>query len=168
MGGFCSFLRACLLPRVWFNPPFTGEGALGWFLLALSPGTLAVCVWPTTGMWQPRCFPFFLFQVQDIEFTQIEMKVIEGLKIGNECLNKMHQVCVTSQPGEPRLWAAVSLQPPLTAGSWLFSPGYVDRRSRKNHRGDAGCCGVPAGMSCGWGQLWAEAAAAAGAPPTLT
>ncbi|KAJ6658516.1 hypothetical protein lerEdw1_020071 [Lerista edwardsae] len=30
--------------------------------------------------------------VQDIEFTQIEMKVIEGLKIGNECLNKMHQV----------------------------------------------------------------------------
>nr|XP_056722834.1 charged multivesicular body protein 6 isoform X2 [Euleptes europaea]XP_056723001.1 charged multivesicular body protein 6 isoform X2 [Euleptes europaea] len=30
--------------------------------------------------------------VQDIEFTQIEMKVLEGLKIGNECLNKMHQV----------------------------------------------------------------------------
>ncbi|NWU19287.1 CHMP6 protein, partial [Dyaphorophyia castanea] len=30
--------------------------------------------------------------VQDIEFTQIEMKVIEGLKIGNECLHKMHQV----------------------------------------------------------------------------
>ncbi|XP_025072666.1 charged multivesicular body protein 6 [Alligator sinensis] len=30
--------------------------------------------------------------VQDIEFAQIEMKVIEGLKIGNECLNKMHQV----------------------------------------------------------------------------
>ncbi|XP_053156845.1 charged multivesicular body protein 6 [Hemicordylus capensis] len=30
--------------------------------------------------------------VQDIEFTQIEMKVIEGLKIGNECLNRMHQV----------------------------------------------------------------------------
>ncbi|XP_026557569.1 charged multivesicular body protein 6 [Pseudonaja textilis] len=30
--------------------------------------------------------------VHDIEFTQIEMKVIEGLKIGNECLNKMHQV----------------------------------------------------------------------------
>lgn len=30
--------------------------------------------------------------VQSIEFTQIEMKVIEGLKIGNECLNKMHQV----------------------------------------------------------------------------
>uniref|UniRef100_A0A8C6V7T1 Charged multivesicular body protein 6 n=1 Tax=Naja naja TaxID=35670 RepID=A0A8C6V7T1_NAJNA len=30
--------------------------------------------------------------VHDIEFTQIEMKVIEGLKIGNECLNRMHQV----------------------------------------------------------------------------
>ncbi|KAL7989559.1 hypothetical protein Chor_012225 [Crotalus horridus] len=29
--------------------------------------------------------------VHDIEFTQIEMKVIEGLKIGNECLNRMHQ-----------------------------------------------------------------------------
>lgn len=70
-----------------------------------------MCVWPVTGMWQPKCFPCFLFQVQDIEFTQIEMKVIEGLKIGNECLNKMHQVRVTSQPGEPQLWAAVSLQP---------------------------------------------------------
>ncbi|OWK14631.1 CHMP6 [Cervus elaphus hippelaphus] len=33
-----------------------------------------------------------MHQVQSIEFTQIEMKVIEGLKIGNECLNKMHQV----------------------------------------------------------------------------
>ncbi|XP_070596316.1 charged multivesicular body protein 6 [Erythrolamprus reginae] len=30
--------------------------------------------------------------VYDIEFTQIELKVIEGLKIGNECLNRMHQV----------------------------------------------------------------------------
>ncbi|XP_037664501.1 charged multivesicular body protein 6 [Choloepus didactylus] len=30
--------------------------------------------------------------VQSIEFTQIEMKVVEGLRFGNECLNKMHQV----------------------------------------------------------------------------
>nr|XP_033815968.1 charged multivesicular body protein 6 [Geotrypetes seraphini] len=30
--------------------------------------------------------------VQDLEFTQIEMKVIEGLKVGNECLKKMHEV----------------------------------------------------------------------------
>ncbi|XP_069511281.1 charged multivesicular body protein 6 [Ambystoma mexicanum] len=29
--------------------------------------------------------------VQDIEFTQIEMKVIEGLKVGNHCLKKMHE-----------------------------------------------------------------------------
>ncbi|XP_025892635.1 charged multivesicular body protein 6 [Nothoprocta perdicaria] len=44
------------------------------------------------GTWQPVTLPSIPFQVQDIEFTQIEMKVIEGLKIGNECLNKMHQV----------------------------------------------------------------------------
>ena len=31
-------------------------------------------------------------QVQNIEFAQIEMKVVEGLQIGNECLNKMHLV----------------------------------------------------------------------------
>lgn len=31
-------------------------------------------------------------QVQDIEFMQIEMKVIEGLKIGNDCLKSMHEV----------------------------------------------------------------------------
>ncbi|XP_072414862.1 charged multivesicular body protein 6 isoform X2 [Chiloscyllium punctatum] len=30
--------------------------------------------------------------VQDIEFTQIEMKVLEGLKIGNSCLQKMHEI----------------------------------------------------------------------------
>ncbi|XP_064423547.1 charged multivesicular body protein 6 [Latimeria chalumnae] len=29
---------------------------------------------------------------QDIEFAQIETKVIEGLKVGNECLKKMHEV----------------------------------------------------------------------------
>ncbi|MED6291691.1 Charged multivesicular body protein 6, partial [Characodon lateralis] len=30
--------------------------------------------------------------VQDIEFMQIEMKVIEGLKAGNECLKSMHEI----------------------------------------------------------------------------
>lgn len=30
--------------------------------------------------------------VGDIEFAQIELKVIEGLKIGNDCLKKMHEV----------------------------------------------------------------------------
>ncbi|CAL8306039.1 unnamed protein product [Boreogadus saida] len=30
--------------------------------------------------------------VQDLEFAQIEIKVIEGLKVGNDCLKKMHEV----------------------------------------------------------------------------
>ncbi|CAM1154528.1 CHMP6 (predicted) [Pycnogonum litorale] len=30
--------------------------------------------------------------VHDLEYGQIEMKVIEGLKIGNESLNKMHEI----------------------------------------------------------------------------
>lgn len=30
--------------------------------------------------------------VQDLEFAQIEMKVLEGLKVGNECLKKMHEM----------------------------------------------------------------------------
>ncbi|KAM9457512.1 charged multivesicular body protein 6-like isoform 4-T4 [Clarias gariepinus] len=29
--------------------------------------------------------------VQDLEFAQIEVKVLEGLKIGNDCLKKMHE-----------------------------------------------------------------------------
>ncbi|KAB5553917.1 hypothetical protein PHYPO_G00044180 [Pangasianodon hypophthalmus] len=29
--------------------------------------------------------------VQDLEFTQIEVKVLEGLKVGNDCLKKMHE-----------------------------------------------------------------------------
>lgn len=32
------------------------------------------------------------FKVQDIEFIQIELKVIEGLKVGNACLKSMHEV----------------------------------------------------------------------------
>lgn len=31
-------------------------------------------------------------QVHDIEFMQIELTVIEGLKVGNECLKSMHEV----------------------------------------------------------------------------
>ncbi|XP_054463940.1 charged multivesicular body protein 6-like [Anoplopoma fimbria] len=30
--------------------------------------------------------------VQDIEFMQIELKVIEGLKVGNDCLKSMHEI----------------------------------------------------------------------------
>ncbi|XP_060758591.1 charged multivesicular body protein 6 isoform X1 [Neoarius graeffei] len=29
--------------------------------------------------------------VQDLEFAQIEVKVLEGLKVGNDCLKKMHE-----------------------------------------------------------------------------
>lgn len=31
-------------------------------------------------------------QIQDIEFAQIEVKIIEGLKAGNDCLKQMHEV----------------------------------------------------------------------------
>ncbi len=30
--------------------------------------------------------------VDTIEFTQIEIKVVEGLKTGNECLEQMHKI----------------------------------------------------------------------------
>lgn len=30
--------------------------------------------------------------VDNIEFTQIEIKVVEGLKTGNECLEQMHKI----------------------------------------------------------------------------
>lgn len=30
--------------------------------------------------------------VETLEYTQIEMKVVEGLKQGNECLQEMHKV----------------------------------------------------------------------------
>jgi len=33
-----------------------------------------------------------IHQVENIEFTQVEMKVVEGLKQGNECLEQMHKV----------------------------------------------------------------------------
>lgn len=44
---------------------------------------------------------FWSFQVQDLEFAQIEKKVIDGLKVGNQCLKKMHEV------GDPRPGVAV-------------------------------------------------------------
>ena len=40
-------------------------------------------------------FFYIFYQVQDIEFTQIELKVIEGLKVGNDCLKSMHEVSYT-------------------------------------------------------------------------
>jgi len=33
-----------------------------------------------------------LLQVHDLEFAQIEVQVVEGLKNGNAALKKMHQV----------------------------------------------------------------------------
>lgn len=49
-------------------------------------GTPAAADWTLTGLF------FISFQVQDLEFAQIERKVIDGLKVGNECLKKMHEV----------------------------------------------------------------------------
>ena len=34
--------------------------------------------------------------VETIEYTQVEMQVVEGLKTGNECLDAMHQVCLSN------------------------------------------------------------------------
>lgn len=56
------------------------------------------------------------------------MKVIEGLKIGNECLNKMHQVrvsgsaecCFASDYAGSWVLAAVSLRASLTHEFCLF------------------------------------------------
>ena len=33
-----------------------------------------------------------MFQVHDLEFAQLEMTVMDGLKSGNEALKKLHQV----------------------------------------------------------------------------
>lgn len=63
--------------------------------------------------------PIFVLQVQDIEFAQIEMKVIEGLKVGNDCLKKMHEVrnenycyswsCSVQRTGEFGLYSHISI-----------------------------------------------------------
>lgn len=64
---------------------------------------------------------WFSPQVQSIEFTQIEMKVIEGLQFGNECLNKMHQV------GPPELEQDPGLAP-LSATEAMPAPRLSARR----------------------------------------
>lgn len=51
------------------------------------------------------------------------MKVIEGLKIGNECLNKMHQVSLGGLGAERRgslvdQGGGLSLRPQLHPGRW--------------------------------------------------
>lgn len=35
-----------------------------------------------------------LLQIHDLEFSEIEMQVLEGLKAGNESLKKIHRVGV--------------------------------------------------------------------------
>lgn len=46
----------------------------------------------SVSVWPDRWWRLCVFQVQDLEFAQIETKVIAGLKTGNECLKKMHEV----------------------------------------------------------------------------
>ena len=36
---------------------------------------------------------YICLQVHDLEFAQIEVAVVQGLKSGNESLKKLHQVC---------------------------------------------------------------------------
>jgi hypothetical protein len=40
-------------------------------------------------------------QVNDLEFAQVESQVVQGLKVGNESLKKLHQVSVQSKRGSP-------------------------------------------------------------------
>ena len=37
----------------------------------------------------------FIEKVHDLEFAQIESQVVQGLKMGNESLKKMHEVCLS-------------------------------------------------------------------------
>jgi hypothetical protein len=71
--------------------------------------------------------------VQSIEFTQIEMKVMEGLQVGNECLNKMHQV-------GPRWWAGMEEGPSGAASQDEFvpEPGHEPGWTREKHQCLAG------------------------------
>ncbi|KPP77218.1 hypothetical protein Z043_103378 [Scleropages formosus] len=55
-------------------------------------GTLRVSPLPQEGLAPAEEEALPGSAVQDIEFAQIEMKVIEGLKVGNDCLKKMHEV----------------------------------------------------------------------------
>lgn len=52
-------------------------------------------------------------QVHDIEFMQIEIRVIEGLKVGNECLKSMHEVCAFPHFVLRNLPIYVIARPPL-------------------------------------------------------
>lgn len=69
----------------------------------------------------------YCIQVQDLEFAQIEKKVLDGLKVGNECLKKMHEVSgATRRPGG----LAVLKQ----SADQLFLPaGDVHRRGGADH-----------------------------------
>lgn len=42
------------------------------------------------------CIHLFI-QVNDLEFAQVESQVIQGLKVGNESLKKLHRVSVQSK-----------------------------------------------------------------------
>lgn len=59
-----------------------------WWVMATMCDGLESSGRNTTDSYSPLC----LSQVQDLEFAQIERKVIDGLKVGNDCLKKMHEV----------------------------------------------------------------------------
>ncbi|KAH7949308.1 hypothetical protein HPB49_007670 [Dermacentor silvarum] len=45
--------------------------------------------------------------VHDIEYTQIEIQVVEGLKVGNESLKKLHEASIDF--GDCNIWAGLSV-----------------------------------------------------------
>lgn len=72
------------------------------------------------------------------------MKVIEGLKIGNECLNKMHQVSLgglgaeEGEPSGPRrglVPEATAAPRPLGMRESQSLPGEADRLVRQTNSG---------------------------------
>lgn len=84
------------------------------------------------------------FQVQDLEFAQIERKVIDGLKVGNECLKKMHEVGDDMWPAD-----AFKIHHLLFMSCYqlFFAAGDVYWRSRTDYGWNSRCHWVPKGRS---------------------
>ena len=56
-------------------------------------------------------------QVNDLEFAQVESQVVQGLKVGNESLKKLHQVSVQSKRGSPFSFYYGNTPVPLLRGN---------------------------------------------------
>lgn len=131
---FCCWKRSATRSSFWIRLRIRSVTWRRWWAIR---GFYRCAAWNNNSAMNAPGFCFF--QVQDLEFAQIEKKVIDGLKIGNQCLKKMHEV------GDIQLSVAALFRCSASIPLPSSMSGAVYWRSGTNHGWNSRCHRIPKG-----------------------